>query len=204
MFDNGGKMKTINVMLIVILGLLLVVPSLADDQKKDDEQQKMMAVWMAYATPGEGHKFLEKQVGEWEVVSKMWEKPGQEPTVTKGPAVGKMILGGRYLKISYSGTVMGMPFEGLCLYAYENHLKKYLSIWLDNMGTGIMSSIGTLDESGMVLTEYAEVNNIFTGAKEKAKTVITFINADKFLMEMYMVGPEGEFKSLEVTHIRKK
>jgi len=48
------------------------------------------------------------------------------------------------------------------------------------------------------------VDNIFTGDKEKAKTVITLVNDDKFLMEMYMQGPEGEFKSLEVTHIRKK
>ena len=134
----------------------------------------------------------------------MWEKPGQEPHVTKGPAIGKMIMSGRYLKMSYKGTVMGMPFEGMALYAYDNHQKHYLSIWIDSMGTGMMSSTGTLDKSGMVLTEYAEVDNIFTGAKEKAKTVITFITVDKFLMEMYMGGPEGEFKSLEVTHIRKK
>lgn len=113
-------------------------------------------------------------------------------------------MSGRYLKMSYKGTVMGMPFEGMVLYAYDNHQKHYLSIWIDNMGTGMLSSTGTLDKSGMVLTEYAEVDNIFTGAKEKAKTIITFITVDKFLMEMYMEGPEGEFKSLEVTHIRKK
>ena len=191
-------------MSIAFLGLLLVAPSLADDREKSNEQQKMMEVWMKYATPGEGHKFLQKQVGEWEVVSKMWEKPGQEPQITKGPGIGKMIMGGRYLEMSYKGTMMGMPFEGLGLYAYDNHLKQYLSIWIDNMGTGIMISSGTVDSSGMVLTEFAEVNNIITGEKEKAKTVITFVTADKFLMEMYMVGPEGEFKSLEVTHIRKK
>jgi hypothetical protein len=112
-------------------------------------------------------------------------------------------MGGRYLKISYEGMMMGMPFKGLGIYAYDNHLKKYLSIWIDNMGTGIMFSTGTVDQNGMVLTEHAEVDNILTGLKEKAKTVITFVTADKFLMEMYMVVPEGEFKSLEVTHIRK-
>jgi hypothetical protein len=197
-------MKTLKVLWILLFGFLLVVPSLADDKKMSEEQQNMMEVWMKYATPGEGHKFLEKQAGEWDVVSKMWEKPGQEPTVTKGPAIGKMIMGGRYLEMSYSGTMMGQPFEGRSIYAYDNHLKKYLSVWIDNFGTVIMVSTGILDSSGKALTEWAEVDNIFTGDKEKAKTVITLVNDDMFLMEMYMQGPEGEFKSLEVTHIRKK
>jgi len=197
-------MKTVKVFLIIFLGLVLIAPSLADSQEKSEEQQKMMEVWMKYATPGKAHKFLEKQVGEWDVISKMWEKPGQPPTITKGPGKGKMFMGGRYLKMYYKGNMMGMPFEGLGIYAYDNHLKKFLSIWIDNMGTGIMFSKGTVDKTGMVLTTYSEVDNIFTGAKDKFKTVITFMNADKFLMEMYMLGPKGEFRSLEVTHIRKK
>ena len=88
--------------------------------------------------------------------------------------------------------------------AYDNHLKKYLSIWVDNKGTGMMFSSGTVDKRGLVLTEFAEVDNIFTGKKEKAKSVTTFINADKFMLEMFMVNPKGEFKNLEVIHIRKK
>jgi hypothetical protein len=197
-------MKAFRLLLIIFLGLILIMPALADDQKKNEEQQKMMEVWMKYATPGEGHKFLEKHVGEWDVISKMWEQPGKEPTITKGPGVGKMFLGGRYLKMKYKGTMMGMPFEGLAIYAYDNHAKKYLEVWVDNMGTGIMFSKGTLDKTGTVLTVFGEVDNIFTGEKEKVKSVTTFINADKFLMEMFMVGPKGEFRSLEVTHVRKK
>lgn len=197
-------MKKFTGFMVWCMVVLLLVPAWAQDQETTEEQQKIMAVWMAYATPGEGHKFLEKMTGEWDVVSTMWEKPGQEPTVTKGPAVGKMIMGGRYLDISYSATMMGMPFEGKNIYAYDNHQKKYLSVWIDNMGTGILFGTGTLDGSGKVLTEFAEVDNIFTGEKEKARTVITLVNDNKFLMEMYMTVPEGEFKSLEVTHIRKK
>lgn len=197
-------MKTLKIFVIIFLGLILIMPAVADDQKKGAEQQKMMEAWMKYATPGAPHKFLEKQVGEWDVVSKMWEEPGKEPMVTKGPAVGKMLMGGRYLKMTYKGTMMGMPFEGVGISAYDNHLKKYLSIWMDNMGTGIMFSKGTLDKTGKILTEYAEIDNIFTGAKEKVKSVTTCITDDKFVMEMFMVSPKGEFKNLEVTHIRKK
>lgn len=197
-------MKTMKVLLSFVLVLFLVSLLAVSAQEKNEVDQKVMETWMKYATPAEGHQFFQKLVGEWDVVSKMWERPGQEPTVTKGPGKGKMILGGRYLNIHYQGTMMGMPFEGIGLHAYDNYLKKYISTWIDNMGTGIMISKGTLDKSGKVLTEFAEVDDIFTGAKTKAKIVYTIINPDKWLMEMYMIGPQGEFKSLEVTHTRKK
>lgn len=197
-------MKATKILLVTVLALCLAAASLVNGQEKSAEEQKMMEMWMKYATPAEGHTFLQKMVGEWDVVSKMWEKPGQEPTITKGPARGKMIFGGRYLKMRYKGTMMNMPFEGMSLHAFDNHLKKYLSIWIDNMGTGIMVSTGTLDKSGKVLTQYAEVDNFITGKKEKAKSVYTLVSPDKFLLEMYMIEPQGEFKSLEVTHTRKK
>ena len=127
-----------------------------------------------------------------------------EPTITKGPGKGKMIMGGRYLKMSYQGTMMDMPFKGMGIHAFDNHSKKYISTWIDNMGTGILVSKGTLDKTGNVLTQFGVVDDIFTGKKVKSKTVTTLVNADKWLMEMYMISPQGEFRSLEVTHTRKK
>ena len=179
--------------------------SLSGQQAVDDQQKQMMEKWMKFATPGEPHKFLEKQVGEWEMVSKMWMKPGDPPSESKGSASGKMILGGRYLKTVHKGFVSGMPFEGINIGGYDNHLKEYFSIWIDNMGTGIMFSKGNLDKTGKILTEVAEIDDFMTGQKMKARSVTTCINADKLFMEMYMIGPDGkEFKSVEVTYIRKK
>lgn len=197
-------MKTMKVFLsfVLVLSLACLVPASPQEESKTD--QKMMETWMKYATPGEGHQFLQKMVGEWDIISKMWQQPGQEPTITKGPGKGKMIMGGRYLEMSYQGTMMGMPFEGLEIHAYDNHSREYISIWIDNMGTGIMVNKGTLDKTGKILTQFAEVDDIFTGKKTKSKTVTTLINPDKWLMEMYMIDAQGEFRSLEVTHTRKK
>jgi hypothetical protein len=197
-------MKTFKICLIVFFSILPVIPVSAGSQQQSEQEKELMEKWMQFATPGKGHEFLKKQVGEWEVISKMWERPGREPVITKGPGTGEMIMGGRYLKMTYKGTMDGMPFEGMSIYAYDNHLKQYLSVWIDNMGTGFLLSRGSLDPSGRVLTKTAEVENIFTGEKEKARTVITFVNPDKFIMEMFMEGPQGEFRSLEVTHIRRK
>jgi hypothetical protein len=197
-------MKTFKILLISLFLISLIPPVLAGEQEKSAEEQKMMEVWMKYATPGEGHKLLAKFVGEWQTTNKSWSKPGAEPEVSTGSASGKLFFGGRYLKMKYQGKFMGMDFEGIGIHAFDNHSKKYLSTWMDNMGTGIMLSTGTLDEAGTVLTDWAEVDDIFTGKKIKVKSVTSFLSADKMVMEMYMVGPEGEFKNLEITHIRKK
>jgi predicted DNA-binding WGR domain protein len=185
-----------------MLFVISLFPGSAQEQSEADK--KIMETWMKYATPGEGHAFLKKMAGEWVVVSKLWEKPGREPTLTNGPGKAKMIMGGRYLEITYQGTMMGMPFEGKSLYGYDNHAKKYFSTWIDNMGTGLMVTWGTVDKTGKILTEFGEVDDIFTGKKIKVKNVITLIDADKWQTEMYMLDPQGEFKSVEVIHTRKK
>ena len=197
-------MRILKILLMFVFITWFSGALMAADQEKSKQEQEMMEKWMKYATPGEAHKFLQKMAGEWEATSKMWMQPGAEPTITKGPGIGKMIYGGRYLKLSYKGHMMGMPFEGMGIHAYDNHLKKFISAWIDNMGTGIMINYGTVDKSGNVLTEIAEMDDFLTGKKVKYKSVTTIISPDKFLMEMYSPGPEGEFRSLEVTHIRKK
>ena len=57
----------------------------------------MMKAWEAYATPGEAHKMLAMDDGNWEEDVTMWMKPDDpNPTKTKFTATSKMVLGGRY------------------------------------------------------------------------------------------------------------
>ena len=72
-------------------------------QKKMSPEQK---AWMEYMMPGPMQKMLEKHVGKWKTVNKYWQYPGAEPMVSKGTAEYTMILGGRYLKGTFSGIMM--------------------------------------------------------------------------------------------------
>lgn len=169
------------------------------------EDKPMMEKWMKYATPGESHKFLAQREGEWEFSGKMWMKPGAPATDSKGTAKGKVILGGRYLKFFHKSMIMGMPFEGIGIEGYDNHLEKFFSIWIDNMGTGILKSTGNLDKTGKILTDVGEMDDIMTGGKVKMRTIITIISKDEFSMIIYNTGSDGkEFKSLELVYTRKK
>ena len=51
--------------------------------------------------------------GTWDTTMKLWMEPGAEPMVSTGTSTNTMILGGRQLKMEYSGTFMDMPFMGI-------------------------------------------------------------------------------------------
>ena len=45
-----------------------------------------------------------------------------------------------------------MPFEGMGIVGYDNLLKKFVSVWIDNMGTGLMPGTGTYDAATKTYT----------------------------------------------------
>src|SRR4030042_2998784 len=110
------------------------------------DQDEMMKKWMDYMTPGEMHNMMAKSVGEWTYVSKWCDDPSAPPTVSEGRAVNEMILGGRYLKSLNYGEVMGMPFEGMNLLAYDKATNEFFRFWIDNIGTGMTMAPGKKDK----------------------------------------------------------
>ena len=116
-----------------------------------------------------------------------------------------MILGGRFLKMDYKGTMFGQPFEGVQIIGFDNMKKKYISFWIDNTSTAFFLLEGTRDESSKTTTETGLWPDPMTGGTMKVKGITKMISPDEFSYEMYMIGPDGkEFKSLENRAVRKK
>src|SRR5262249_28225517 len=128
---------------------LLAAPALAQDAKKAGgkkgapDQAAMMAAWQKYATPGEGHAVLKPIAGSWTCAVKMWMAPDAPPQESPATSESKMIMGDRYLQEEVKGSFQGMPFSGMGITGYDNIKKKYVGAWVDNMGTGVMTSEGT-------------------------------------------------------------
>lgn len=185
--------------------LLISSSVVAVAQETKTEDQKMMEAYMKYAMPDENHEFLKKFAGTWDVESKMWIKPGAEPSVSNLTSEGKMILGGRYLYFVFEGTMMGQPFKGIQIVGYDKFEKKYRTFWIDNSSTPFFLTSGNLDESGKVLIETGSWPDFMTGGTSGVKAVTKIMSDDKIVYEMYMIGPDGqEFKSMENTSTRKK
>jgi hypothetical protein len=191
----------------------LVIPAAAFAQAKDkaakgDAQamdpkaaQEMMA---KAAAIGPQHEGLKKRVGEWNLTVKSWMDPSQPPSENKSTSVVTALMDGRYIQEVSTGDMMGMPFQGIGITGYDNVLKKYVSTWMDNFGTGIMRSEGAADASGNVVNWTGESADPMTGKKMKYRMVDRTIDDNKHVFEMFGPGPNGkEGKMMEITYERK-
>jgi hypothetical protein len=192
-------MKSITILLFTFLSFFFCNQA-AFSQEKDAQQK----AWMEYMTPGKYHEMMAKSVGEWKTVTKWWMDPSAEPMVSEGTAVNEMIMGGRYLKSTHSGTMMGQPFEGIMIEGYDNTKKEFVSTWIDNMGTGIMFSTGKFDEPTQSLTFEGSMVDPMTGSDVKYKETVKIIDQNKHVMEMYDVSKGTEIKMLEIEFTRKQ
>jgi hypothetical protein len=166
-----------------------------------------MKAWMDFATPGEQHKALAKSDGKWTAETSMWMEPDKPAMTSTGESTNKMILGGRYQMSEHKGSFMGMPFEGVAITGYDNHKKKYVSTWIDNMGTGIMQMEGTWDDGTKTMTMEGKMEDITREGKYcEMKETLKMVDDDHMVMEMY--GPDNktgkQYKTMEIKYTRKK
>ncbi len=180
-----------------LLMLVLLFASITSAQEgiNPAEAQK---IWMEYMTPGDVHASFAKSVGDWETESKMWMDPSGEPVVSKGTASVEMLLGGRYMQSKYFGNVMGMPFEGMGIDAFDNSTKEYKAIWIDNLGTGIIYMIGKYDPVKKQVEYKGKMVDPIVKGETNIRQVITFIDENTQQVEMYGEMMGKEFKSMDM------
>lgn len=172
---------------------------------KAPDQAAAMKAWQEASTPGTAHKKLDAVVGSWTAHVKMWMAPGTPPQESDGTMEAAWILGGRFVRETFRGTMMGQPYQGEGLNGYDNVAKKYVSTWVDDMSTAVMVSTGAYDAAGNVLTMTASMLDPLTKKPAKVKSVVTATDADHMHWEMWGPDPSGKpFKNLEIDYTRKK
>ena len=186
---------------------LVVAASLAVAKEKKPaqmDQQAMMELWKKLGTPGEPHKQFASLAGSWTTATKEWMEPGKPPAESTGSADMKMVLDGRFLQQEYNSTMMGQPYSGIGITAYDNMRKKYVSTWFDSMGTGIFMMEGTASADGKTITlkgQHAEPG----GGHMKHRAVRKIVDNNTQTFEMYGAHDHGkEMKMMEITYTRKQ
>lgn len=161
--------------------------------------------WQRYMTPGAEQKMLEAANGTWDAEVTMWMSPkGPEQTATM-TTENKMLLGGRYQQSTSKGNMMGMAFEGVSTVAFDNHKKKYLSTWIDNMGTGIMTMEGSWDSTTKTINFAGRMMDPALADETDVRETFTLLDPDHQLMQMYAKGEDGkEYKTMQIHFRRRK
>ncbi len=168
------------------------------------EQAAEMQAWMKSSIPGPEHKQLEYMVGNFDVAVKSWMDPTAPPMESKGTSTAEWILGGRWVRHTFTGDFMGMAFEGRGITGFDNIDKKYVSIWVDTMMTGLMHDTGTYDPASRTFTFTGEFKSPL-GKIVKSRTTIRVNSNDQHLMNMYHTEQDKpETKVMELTYNRTK
>ncbi|EJG00923.1 DUF1579 domain-containing protein [Flavobacterium sp. F52] len=162
-----------------------------------------MKAWQEYATPGDPHKMLADEVGTWNCDMTFWSDANAKPEKETSVAEIKMVLGGRFQEATYKGTMMGQPFEGKGTVGYNNASKEYISTFIDNMGTGMMTSRGKYNESTKSIEYFGEMADPVTAKNIKYREVYTIVDAKTRKMEMYDTKNGTEYKSMEIVMTKK-
>jgi len=158
----------------------------------------MMKAWQDYMTPGDMHKMIASWDGKWKQEVSMWMKPDAPPQTSTSTSENKMILGGRYQQSIHKGSMNGMPFEGMSTLAYDNGKKIFISTWIDNMGTGMMTVEGSWDAATKSLNMKGKCVDPTTGKDMDVREVLKVVDDKNQVMEMYMTENGKEFKTMEI------
>jgi hypothetical protein len=196
----------LNIVPLTCLALFVLASPVMAKEKKQSKQmdpQAMMEMYQKLATPAEPHKLFASLAGSWTTTSKEWMEPGKPPTESTGTAEMKMLLDGRFLYQEFTGNMMGQPFSGVGIDAYDNMAKKYITAWMDTMGTGIFMMEGTASADGKTITlkgSHSEPG----GGKMTHRAVWKIVDNNTQTFDMYGTHHGGkEMKVLEITYTRK-
>jgi hypothetical protein len=173
------------------------------------EEMKQM---MELSKLNDNHKLLASTAGTWSYTVKMYMDPSGKPTESTGTAKRESIMDGRYVTGDYTGKfkmpgadgkVQEMNFHGMSMDGYDNVKKKFVSGWVDSMGTGIMTMDGTYDAATKTFT-YTGEYEMMPGTKEKVRQLIKMPDATHMMMEYYEDRGQGETKTMEIDYTKKK
>jgi hypothetical protein len=193
---------------LTFTGLCIVLMAsavMAKDKKaeKSTDPKAMMEVYTKLATPGEQHKQLASLAGSWTTKTKEWMEPNKPPVESTGSAEMKMLLDGRFLQQEVTGQMMGQPYSGIEITAYDNLLKRYVTTWMSTMGTGIFMMEGTASADGKTITlkgQHAEPG----GGYMKHRAIWKIVDSNAQTFDMYGAHHGGkEWKMMEMTYTRK-
>ena len=173
-------------------------------QEKKMDHEAMMETYKKLATPGEPHQQLASLAGSWTTKTKSWMEPDKPPMESTGSCDEKVLLDGRFLQEECTGEMMGQPFTGIGVHGYDNLAKKYVTTWMDSMGTGIFFMDGTASADGKTITLHGSHKDPMGGTM-KHRAVWKFVDANTQTFEMYGMGQHGkDMKMMEITYTRKQ
>ena len=174
------------------------------EAKKAPSEAAIAAALEKAMTPGPAQKKLQFMVGTFDVKIRTWPTPTDPPIEDTAVMVADWVLGGRYIQMMLSGTVVGQPYSGIGYAGFDNTLQKYVSTFMDTGSTGMEWYTGGFDASGTKAVLKASVANPVTGKPSPLEMRLTVDAAGNHVTELWGMGlGTTMFRLMELTYTKR-
>ena len=145
------------------------------DGMSETEMAELEKKMMESAQPGPEHETLAKMAGDWEMQTLF--TMGPEPMKFSATVHSEMILGGRFLLQTVSGSAGEFSMDSVSIMGFDRRHGVYTVYGCDSMGTYCVGAQGPMDAKTQTITMYGEDEDPIAGLTQKYDIVV-MLNAD--------------------------
>jgi hypothetical protein len=180
-----------------IIGAAAIAGDQTSGQKSSQAEMEMPPM----GAP-EQMKMLADMIGTWDVVQN-WKMDPSDTTwqTSKGVSTYKNVLDGCAMEFTFDSEMLGMPFHGLGLIAYNRETGKWQTTWIDNMSAAIGYYTGDFKDGKFVVSGEDKWN----GQTFLSRMTTYNITPNKFdwMYEMSMDGGKTWYQTVKAVYTKK-
>lgn len=140
--------------------------------------------------PGDGQKFLQKFVGDWEVTKSFFPRSG-EPARATGDCRQTMIHDGRFLQSEFVFGAGATKTTGLGLIGFDPAGGKFTSVWTDSRQTRMSFRQSKDKFDGQKIVLYSQ--SLGDAAGRQSKTITELADqGNRIVHRQFGVGADGQ------------